>query len=135
MVVFESDDAIATQEVEVVAVELGAEFQSGGESVLDHAGIENLALEVVDGLILRTRKGQRHQASKDQVGGHQGNRAAGKAHHVNLSKNACRTLRFPGAWQHVSSLPVGPQPGHFLGADIEGHSEAAELGQPGRLSR
>ena len=49
------------------AVELVAEFQPAGEGLLHHARIENFALEVVNGLILRAGRGQRHQASGHQA--------------------------------------------------------------------
>jgi hypothetical protein len=65
------EDAIARLEIKMFAIELVAEFQPAGEGLLRHARIENLALEVVSGLILRTRRARRNKASKDQAGGYQ----------------------------------------------------------------
>jgi hypothetical protein len=54
------EDAIARLEIKMLAVELAAEFQPAGKGLLRHARIENLALEIVDGLILRAGWGQRY---------------------------------------------------------------------------
>src|SRR6202162_2851693 len=57
VILLQIEDAIARLEIKMLAVELVAEFQPAGESLLRHARIENLALEVVDGLILRAHRG------------------------------------------------------------------------------
>src|SRR5580692_11434767 len=67
VILLQIEDAIARLEIKMLAVELAAEFQPAGEGLLCHARVENLALEVVGGLILRAHRGRRNEASKDQA--------------------------------------------------------------------
>ncbi len=52
----EIENAIARLEIEICAIQLAAMPQPAGESFLRHAGIEDFALEIVDGGILRPRR-------------------------------------------------------------------------------
>ena len=61
------EDAISRLEIKMFAVELIAEFQSAGEGLLRHARIENLALEVVNRLILCAHRAQRNKASRHRA--------------------------------------------------------------------
>src|SRR6202035_4387227 len=96
-ILLQIEDAIARLEIKMLAVELVAEFQSAGEGLLRHARIENLALEVVDGLILRAHRGRSSKASEDQASRHQASShgAAGKPLHVNVSKTSGRSPDSP----------------------------------------
>src|SRR4029077_638072 len=71
------EDAIAHPEVEALAVELRAIFQSIAEGLLRHAGVEDLALEVVNGRVLRTNGRAGDQQECD---------AASNPAHVRVSK-------------------------------------------------
>jgi hypothetical protein len=62
VILLQIEDAIPRLEIKMLAVELTAEFQPAGKGLLRHARINNLALEVVNCLILRAGRGQRHQA-------------------------------------------------------------------------
>ena len=62
VILLQIKDAIPRLVIKMFAVELAAEFQPAGKGLLRHARIKNLALEVVNCLILRAGRGQRHQA-------------------------------------------------------------------------
>ena len=71
------EDAIAHPEVEAFAVELRAIFQTIAEGLLGHAGVEDLAFEVVNGRVLRTNGRAGDQQERD---------AASNPVHVRVSK-------------------------------------------------
>ena len=59
MKVVELKNAIARLQIETLAVHLAAMFQPAGEGLLHRFSFENLALEIVDGIILGvTRNGK-----------------------------------------------------------------------------
>ena len=59
MKVVELKNAIARLQIKILAVKFAAMFQPASESLLHHFSIENLALEVVDDIILSvTRNGK-----------------------------------------------------------------------------
>src|ERR1700733_6984800 len=74
MILLEIENALARREIEICAVQLIAKFQAGGEGLFGHAGIENLALELVDALNLRVQGSRGEQRQRD--------RTAQKALHV-----------------------------------------------------
>src|ERR1700723_232675 len=57
VVFVEIENAIAHLEIEIAAVQFVAEFQAVSECLLRHPGVENPALELVDGWALRVQAG------------------------------------------------------------------------------
>jgi len=71
MIFLQREHAIARREVEAIAVELLAVLQPVRERLLCHPGVKNLALEIVDGLLLgfvwSAHGGRRDQAQRESA--------------------------------------------------------------------
>lgn len=65
MKVVELENAIARLQIKILAVELAAMLQPASEGLLRHSGVENLALDIVDGGILRMTGNRKIKGQND----------------------------------------------------------------------